>query len=97
MKVSQIIGKKVLDSNANIVGKIHEIDIDLKEKCVKTLILNSAEISLKRVNIEVNPNLISEVGDYVLLNTSKDEIMKSQPSKNKPDAEVVNPSELEDN
>lgn len=96
MKVSQIIGKKVLDSNANIIGKIHEMDIDLKEKCVKMLILNPVEISLKRVNIEVNPDLISEVGDYVLLNTSKDEIMKSQPSKNNPDAEVVNPSELEE-
>lgn len=40
--------------------------------------------------------MVSEVGDYLLLNISKSEISKDNESKEVPDVEVVNPSELEE-
>ena len=41
-------------------------------------------------------DMISEVGDYILLNVPKSEISKTDESKEVPDVEVVNPSELEE-
>ncbi len=95
MKTSKIIGKKVLDCNANDIGKVQDIDIDIKENNINKVIINSGEISLRKVNYEVTPSMIAQIGDYLLLNISKSEI-SSEDSKDNPDAEIVNPSKLEE-
>ena len=55
------------------------------------IIINSGELSLRKVNYEVTPDVVAQVGDYLLLNISKSEI-----SNDIPDVEIVNPSELEE-
>ena len=95
MKTSKIIGKKVLDCNANDVGKVQDVDIDIKSNNINEIIINSGELSLRKVNIEVTPDMIAQVGDYLLLNVSKSEITAEQ-SKENPDAEIVNPNNLEE-
>ena len=95
MKISELIGKKVLDDNANEIGKIQDIDINLKENTISETI-NPNELSLRKVNFKITPEMVSEVGDYLLLNISKSEISKDNESKEVPDVEVVNPSELEE-
>ena len=70
MKTSKIIGKKVLDCNANDVGKVQDVDIDIKSNNINEIIINSGELSLRKVNIEVTPDMIAQVGDYLLLNVS---------------------------
>lgn len=96
MKISELIGKKVLDDNANEIGKIQDIDINLKENTISEITINPNELSLRKVNFKITPEMVSEVGDYLLLNISKSEISKDNESKEAPDVEVVNPSELEE-
>lgn len=96
MKITELIGKKVLDDNANDIGKIQDIDLDLKENNILRVIINPNELSLRKTTLEITPNMISEVGDYLLLNVPKSEISKDSESENVPDVEVVNPSELEE-
>ena len=89
MKISELIGKKVLDDNANEIGKI-------QENTISEITINPNELSLRKVNFKITPEMVSEVGDYLLLNISKSEISKDNESKEVPDVEVVNPSELEE-
>ena len=96
MKISELIGKKELDDNANEIGKIQDIDINLKENTISEITINPNELSLRKVNFKITPEMVSEVGDYLLLNISKSEISKDNESKEVPDVEVVNPSELEE-
>lgn len=96
MKISELISKKVLDDNANEIGKIQDIDINLKENTISEITINPNELSLRKVNFKITPEMVSEVGDYLLLNISKSEISKDNESKEVPDVEVVNPSELEE-
>ena len=96
MKTSKIIGKKVLDCNANDIAKVHDIVIDLKSNNINTIfITESGELGLRKINYKVTPDMILKVGDYLLLNIPKSEIA-SDKSKDIPDVEIVNPSELED-
>ena len=71
MKISELIGKKVLDDNANEIGKIQDIDINLKENTISEITINPNELSLRKVNFKITPEMVSEVGDYLLLNISK--------------------------
>lgn len=96
MKITELIGKKVLDDNANEIGKINDIDINLKENDISKVIINPNELSLRKTTFEITTEMISEIGDYLLLNVSKSEITKDNESKEVPDVEVVNPSELEE-
>ena len=91
MKTSKILGKKVLDCNAYEIGKVYDIDINLKSNVINKIIINSGELSLRKVNYEVTPDVVAQVGDYLLLNISKSEI-----SNDVPDVEIVDPSELEE-
>lgn len=96
MKISEILGKKVIDSNANDIGKIQDIDLDIKENTVNKIFINTNELSLRKVGFEIVPENISQIGDYILLNVAKSEIFPENESENIPDIEVVNPSELEE-
>ena len=95
MKITEIIDKKVLDDDANEIGKVQDIDVDLKENRINNITINSNELSLRKTVVVADIDMISEVGDYILLNVHKSEISKTDESKEVPDVEVVNPSELE--
>ncbi|MDD6285113.1 PRC-barrel domain-containing protein [Candidatus Methanosphaera massiliense] len=96
MKITEIIDKKVLDDDANEIGKVQDIDVDLKENRINNITINSNELSLRKTVVVADIDMISEVGDYILLNVPKSEISKTDESKEVPDVEVVNPSELEE-
>lgn len=95
MKTSKIIGKKVLDSEANDVGKVSDIDIDIKSNTINKVIINTGELSLRKVNYEVTPSMIAQVGDYILLNVSNSEL-SSKNQNEASDVEIVDPSKLEE-
>lgn len=94
MKTTEIIGKIVLDNNANEIGKINDIDLDLKNNKVKTIYISSTELSLRKHYYEIKADMINEVGDYILLNINKKEIIDEESSNEVPDVEVVNPKDL---
>ncbi|MDO5851589.1 MAG: PRC-barrel domain-containing protein [Methanobacteriaceae archaeon] len=94
MKMSKLIGKKVLDGNAFDLGKIQDFDMDIKEGKINSITITPNEISFKKVSMNVNITEISEVGDYVLLNINKSEIEEMQETK-KEEEKVVNPDKIE--
>ncbi|MBR0472411.1 MAG: PRC-barrel domain-containing protein [Methanosphaera sp.] len=99
MKITKIIGKKVLDSKANEIGKIHDIDLDLKSNNINNIFINSGELSLRKVMYEISPENIAQIGDYMLLNISKSELStdnKDEKKKEVLDVEIVNPEDLEE-
>lgn len=96
MKVSNIIGKKVLDSSAYEVGKISDIDIDIKNNSIEKIYISGNELSLKRIQTEITQDMVREIGDYVLLNVEKKDINPEKSSKEVPDVEIVDPKELEE-
>ncbi len=95
MKTSKIIGKKVLDCEANDIGKVSDIDIDIKSNTINKVIINTGELSLRKVNYEVTPSMIAQVGDYILLNVSNSEL-SSKNQNEASDVEIVDPSKLEE-
>ena len=58
--------------------------------------LSSNELTLKKHLYEICPEDIKVVGDYVLLNVAKKEVIKEEEPKEVLDVEIVNPEELED-
>ena len=95
MKITEIIGKKVLDSKIKEIGKIQDIDVDILENNINEIIINSKEFSIRKDYIKISPEDISGVGDYILLKINKEDLS----SKNKeevPDVEIIDPEELEE-
>lgn len=73
MKASEFIGMKVLDKEANEVGKVAEITILFKE-CLLDKIFISIGSALNKKFLVVVDDDIAEVGDYLQLKLNKQEI-----------------------
>ena len=74
MKVTELLGKKVLDKNAMGVGKVSDMDIDAVEGVVATITVSSSDFSIGRDDFEITNQDIDQVGDYVLLKIEKAEL-----------------------
>ncbi len=72
MKVSEITGKNVLDINANKVGKVVDIKIDLEEGRIVAL---QVRPGLMKKKIDIEPEYVKKVGDTIILNVAKDDIL----------------------
>ncbi len=70
MKASEFIGMKVLDKDANEVGRITELSIKLK-KCLVEKIFVSTERALNKRYFTIIAEEIAHIGDYVQLTLSK--------------------------
>ena len=75
MKCTKIIGKKVLDVNACEIGKISDIELDIEDSKITKVNLSTGELSLRKHSYDICPENIKTIGDYVLLNISKKEII----------------------
>ncbi len=95
MKVTVLIGKRVLDEDAIEIGRIEDLDVDLKENTIKNVIINAAERSIRRDKYEVTSDMIDAVGDYVLLNVPRNELIDPEIEEKKiEDVEIVDPNSL---
>jgi sporulation protein YlmC with PRC-barrel domain len=70
MKASEFIGMKVLDKEANEVGKVAEIAVVFK-KCLVDKIFISIGSALSKKYLVIVDEDIAEVGDYLQLNLGK--------------------------
>lgn len=73
MQVSEFLGKKVLDSNANEIGKITDVDLMPKEGVINTITISTGDI-LRNKNFQIKPADISQIGDYILVNIEESQI-----------------------
>lgn len=74
MKVSELMGRRVLDKNAMEIGKVSEIDLMPKEGVINTITISTGEVWLRNKTFEIKPSNIQQVGDYLILNLEEAEI-----------------------
>lgn len=68
MKIKELFSKRVLDKNANDIGKIQNIDFDTTTGEIKTLDINLTKNILSNTNItEINYDDIATIGDFIIL------------------------------
>ncbi|SCG85298.1 PRC-barrel domain-containing protein [Methanobacterium congolense] len=92
MKVSEFLGKKVLDKNALELGKVSEMDIEPKKGLMESVIISTGEIAIRKNDLVVTSKDIAEVGDYVLLSIDKQTILDriQEPEEEEPSKKRIN-------
>lgn len=73
MKVTEFLGRKVLDKNAMEIGKVSDLELDPEKGVVNSIIISKGELSLKQRTFIVGMDNVSRVGDYVVLKIAADE------------------------
>lgn len=74
MKVTEFLGRKVLDKKAIEIGKVSDLMIEPTKAVITGIQISTGEFGLRRTDILISPAEIQEIGDYVLLNVEKAEI-----------------------
>jgi sporulation protein YlmC with PRC-barrel domain len=72
MYIKEIIGKMVIDKNANTIGTVVDANVTFLGWEVKYLLVKIGLI--KKLNIEINK--VDKLGDKIILNVAEDELAK---------------------
>ncbi len=67
MRVSEFLGKKVLDKNAIEIGKVTDLDLMPEKGIIDTIFVSTGEMFGRNKNFEFKPDDISRIGDYLIL------------------------------
>jgi sporulation protein YlmC with PRC-barrel domain len=70
MQVSEIMGKGVLDKNANTVGKVTDIEVNFPIWTINHLIVKVSLFKKLKIGVEK----VDKVGDKVTLKVARDEL-----------------------
>ena len=70
MTTNELFGKEVLDVNANRIGKVVDIDVDVLQGVVNYMIVK-ASLTKKYV---VSLDKIDKIGDTVVLRVTEDDL-----------------------
>ncbi len=68
MKIKEFIGSTVLDKNANVVGKIDNVDFDPETGKIETIYLTLQKNIFSRDELEISFEDVATIGAYVILN-----------------------------
>lgn len=83
MKVTEFLGRRVVDKKAMEIGKVTDVIIEAEEAIITGIIISTGEFGLRKTELFVTPSEIEEVGDYVLLKVEKSEIKNVKESEEK--------------
>ncbi|MDR2623622.1 MAG: PRC-barrel domain-containing protein [Methanobrevibacter sp.] len=72
MRIKNLIGMNVVDTNAKVVGKIEDVDFDQHTGKIQGLVVSHKNNIISNKEIIVSYNDIENLGDYVLLNIAID-------------------------
>jgi sporulation protein YlmC with PRC-barrel domain len=86
MKIKEFIGSTVLDKNANVVGKVENVDFDTETGKIDTITLTLQKNIFSRDELEISFEDIATIGAYVILNK---EIEKEEEVEEVEEAETV--------
>ena len=75
MKVSEFLGTRVLDKNAFEIGKVSDMFIDPVEGIINVITISANEFGIRRKDIEIKPEQIDVLGEYLVLNVDKEDIL----------------------
>jgi sporulation protein YlmC with PRC-barrel domain len=70
MKVRKLLGKEVIDTQGNKIGKVDEIDVDMVNVAVNHITVKVG-LTLK---YEITLDKIMTIGDKMILKIKKDEL-----------------------
>ena len=73
MHISEILGKGVLDKDANRVGSVADIDVSLPQWTINHIVVKMG--FMKKLTIGIDK--IDKIGDKVILIVTKDELEKA--------------------
>jgi len=74
MNVSEFLGTRVLDKNAVEIGKVSDMYINPIEGKIEIITISTGEFGIRKKDIEIKPDEISVLGDYLLLNIEKEDM-----------------------
>jgi sporulation protein YlmC with PRC-barrel domain len=80
MKIKEFIGSTVLDKNANVVGKVENVDFDTETGKIETITLTLQKNIFSRDELEISFEDIATIGAYIILNKEieKEEEIKEE-------------------
>lgn len=81
MKVTEFLGRRVVDKKAMEIGKVSDVIIEAEEAIITGIVISTGEFGLRRTDLFITPSEIEEVGDYVLLKVEKSEIRNVKESE----------------
>jgi sporulation protein YlmC with PRC-barrel domain len=73
MRTSEIIGKGVLDINANSLGRVVDIEVSLPQWTINHIVVRMS--IMKKLTIGIDK--IDKIGDKVILKVTRDELEKA--------------------
>ena len=73
MKMTELIGKEVMDSEAKVIGYVKDIEIDLKKWGITGLVVKTGFI--KRLTVPTGD--IDKIGDKVVLKVTLDKARRA--------------------
>ena len=68
MKIKEFVGSTVLDKNANVVGKIDNVEFDTETGKISEIFLTLQKNLFSKDELEINFDDIQTIGAYVILN-----------------------------
>ena len=86
MQIKEFIGSTVLDKNANVVGRIDNVDFDTETGKIDKISLTLQKNIFSRDELEIAFEDIQTIGAYVILNK---EIEKEAEEEAEEEAETV--------
>lgn len=89
MKVTEFLGKKVLDKNALEIGKVSDMEIEPLDGIIKTITITKGELAIKQKTFIVTIEEVERVGDYVLISIDSDEAELSNEAPENEDAVTI--------
>ena len=72
MNTKELLGKEVLDAYANRIGKVIDLDFDIKQGIIEHIVVKKG---LTR-KYEISLDKIDEIGDSIVLKIGEDELQK---------------------
>ena len=72
MNTKELFGKEVLDANANSIGKVADIDFDIRQGALNHIVVKAG---LKRIYV-ISLDKIEKIGDKVILAIRQGELEK---------------------
>jgi sporulation protein YlmC with PRC-barrel domain len=70
--IEEIIGKEVIDNSALILGRVKDIEVNIKTNEIEALILGKGGIAeslgLSNSEVIISYDIIKEIGDKILIN-----------------------------
>jgi sporulation protein YlmC with PRC-barrel domain len=73
MKAKELFGKEVIDVDAKVVGKIVDMEIDIRRASMPRILVKSGLTK----KISILPGDIDKIGDKVILKIAKDKVRKA--------------------